>query len=232
MTTTPLVVDTLKTHRYNDTSQTGVQGEDWGWSTTDLTRDRARFSFVVHPTLGLWHYARGAVRPATDRGMVVVSGSTRLTTFDDVTLKAASSSGAHGPHELEYASTGEDVDKVCTYDSTSNRVWLAPPTAISGEWWEITLYVLMPGKSIVKSGFNGWELRHGTSGRRVQAFTNPEYDEPVPLSLTVIHQASSTAAIPITFNLYYTHDGTQVTDARDGCTFHRFSMIRVKDARA
>ena len=162
----------------------------------------------------------------------MVSGDTRLTTFDDVTLKAASSSGAHGPHKKEYGSTGEDGDAVCTINTTSNRVWLAPPPAISGEWWLIHLYVVMPGKSLVKSGFNGWELRHGTSGRRVHAYTNPEYDEPVPLSLTVLHQASSTANIPITFNLYYTHDGTQVTDPKDASTFHRFSMLRVKDGRA
>lgn len=232
MANTPLTVNTLKTHQYNDTSQTNVSSEDWAWETNDIQRARGRFSFIVHPQKGLWHYARGAVRPATDRGMVIVSGTNRLTSFDDVTLKAASTTGAHGPHKVEYASTGEDVDKVCTYASSSNRAWLAPPAAISGEWWMIHLYVLMPGRSLVKSGFNGWELRHGTSGRRVQAFTNPEYDEPVPLSLTILHQATSTANIPITFNLYYTHDGTQVTNPKDACTFHRFSMVRVKDGRA
>lgn len=227
----PLTVNTLKTHAYNDSSQTGVQGDEWGWITPDPQRPRDRFSFVVHPTQGLWHYARGAVRPATDRGIVVVSGDSRLTSFDDVTL-LAQNTNAHGPHKLEYGSTGEDGDKVCTLDSTSNRVWLVPPPAINGEWWLIHLYVLMPGKSLVKTSFNGWELRHGTSGRRVHAYTDPELDEPVPLSLTVLHQATSTAAIPITFNLYYTADGSQVTDARDACTFHRFSWVRVKDGRA
>ena len=233
MSAPPLDVTTLKTHSYTDTSQTGVSSADWNWATEDVQRVRKGQSFVIHPDRGLWHYARGAMRPAMDRGVVIASGTRRLVTFDDVTLKLASPAGSLGPHTLEYGSTGENGDAVHTYDSTTGRIWLAPPPAISGEWWLVHLYVLMPGQSsVVTSGFNGWELRHGTSGRRVQGHTNPAANEPVPISLTIIHQATSTAAVPIVFNLYYTHNGSAVTDARDGALQHRFSLIRLKDGRA
>lgn len=221
----PLITNTIVTNQYTDQAQTNVDTDDWNWSTYNPTTPRTRFSFVVHPQQGLWHYSRGNVRPALDRGIVIASSSTnRLTILGDPSGLAVTR------HELEYGSTGEKTDQNGYWNSTTNGCRIPRLLTQSDEWWLIECYVTMPSRSVVKSTFNGWELRHGTSGRRTVVYCDPEFDEDVPISLCVIHRASI-ANIPNLFYLYYAYDGTQVTDARDGCKFHRISQIRLVDSR-
>jgi len=228
MTSLPINTKTLKVRAFTDTSQTGVNlTTEWALTTTDVQKPRAKCGFLYAPESGMWHKSRGEMRPIMDRGCVIASSQNDRRT--SITESGYSAYGA--PHFIEYASTGEDVDKTGSYDAVTNRGEIPTIPAISGEWWLVTCYVVMPARSLVKSGFEGWQLRHGTSGRRVRAYPNKNSVEPVTLTLHVIHQATSTANVPNEFNLYYTHDGTQVTDARDGCVYHRISQMRLKDSR-
>lgn len=244
-----LSANVVRTRRIEDTSASGrVNLMEIAWVTRGVpptTPNRipevnagegdreAHVQFMVSEDVGPWDRKHFALGPAMDMSTWVGSDrGNRLTTLGgafDTTSKRPPD------HVREYSQrmTRPSVNIPQGYEASGRQEVPLFPT-LAGQLWLAHCYVTMPPRSQVKTDFNGWELRYDNGGTWEVSdvrHVDPASNETVSLCVSRVFLTTATSTVPRTWTLWYTADGTQVTDARDGCLDHRISIIQLSKSR-